>query len=57
MVGDISEHGGTRLLIVTPPRIIKLDETPAVRDRGFRRNSSLQAAAWDTPIARTTGFM
>ena len=27
-----------------------------VWDRGFRRNSSLQAA-WDTSIARTTGFM
>jgi len=25
-------------------------------DRGFRRNSSSQAA-WDTSIARTTGFM
>ena len=27
-------------------------KTSAVRDRGFRRNSSLQAA-WDTSISRT----
>ena len=27
-----------------------------LRDRGFRRNSSLQAA-WDISIAGTTGFM
>ena len=34
----------------------KVNKKRQLCDRGFRRNWSLQAV-WDTPIARSTGFM